>query len=154
MGGAFPWEFGAMTTALWTLIAFAAWTLFVLMFGVGTRRWYLIFSRRAALTSFPADMAHGSAAYRRAVRAHANCVENLPVYAAIVLSAQAARLVPVHMDMLALALILCRIAQSCIHMLLPETNSTIALRFTFFFAQILAMIWMMSSTVLLAIARI
>ncbi len=143
-----------MTTALWTLVAFAAWTLFVLMFGVGIRRWYLIFSCEAALTSFPGDMAHGSAAYRRATRAHANCVENLPVYAAIVLAAQTARLVPVHMDVLALAVILCRIAQSGIHMLLPETNSTIALRFTFFFAQIIAMIWMMLSMVSLGIGRI
>lgn len=143
-----------MTTALWTVIAFASWTLSVLMFGVGTRRWYLILSHRAALTSFPADMAHGNTAYRRAMRAHANCVENLPVYAAIVLSAEAARLVPLHMDTLALAVIACRITQSCIHMLLPETNSTIAVRFSFFFAQVAAMIWMIISIASLGIARV
>jgi uncharacterized MAPEG superfamily protein len=142
-----------MTTPLWTLVAFAGWTLFVLMFGVGTRRWYLILSSQAALTSFAADTPHGSPAYRRAVRAHANCVENLPVYAAIVLSAETARLVPPHMDMLALAVIVCRIAQSSVHILLPETNRTIAFRFSFFFVQIVAMIWMMVSVASLAIAR-
>ena len=142
-----------MTTAQWTVIAFAAWTLFVLMFGVGTRRWYLILSREAALTSFPGDIAHGSTAYRRAMRAHANCVENLPVYAAIVLLAEAARLVPPHMDTLALAFIVCRIAQSSIHMLLPETNSTVAARFAFFLAQIVAMAWMMFSIASLGFAR-
>lgn len=141
-----------MTTALWTVVAFAAWTLIVLMFGVGTPRWYLIFSRRAALTSFPADMPHGSDAYRRAMRAHANCVENLPVYAAIVLSAKAAQLLPPHMEMLAFGFIACRVAQSCIHMLLPETNSTVAVRFTLFFAQIVAMVWMIISIASLGIS--
>jgi uncharacterized MAPEG superfamily protein len=141
-----------MTTALWTVVAFAAWTLIVLMFGVGTRRWYLIFSRQAALTSFPADMPHGSDAYRRAMRAHANCVENLPVYAAIVLRAETAHFLPSHMEMLALGFIACRVTQSCIHMLLPETNSTVAVRFTFFFAQIVAMVWMIISIASLEIS--
>jgi uncharacterized MAPEG superfamily protein len=141
-----------MTTALWTLIAFATWTLVVLMFGIGTRRLYLIFSRQAAFTSFRADMPHGSDAYRRAVRAHANCVENLPVYATIVLSAEATHLLPPHMGMLALGFIACRVTQSCIHILLPETNSTVAVRFTFFFAQILAMIWMICSIASLGIS--
>jgi len=142
-----------MSTALWTVIAFAAWTLAVLMFGVGTRRFYLIFSHQAALTSFPGDTAHGNPAYRRAMRAHANCVENLPVYAAIVLSAETARLVPPYMDALALAVIVCRITQSCIHMLMPETNSTIAVRFSFFLAQVAAMIWMIISIASLGLAR-
>ena len=143
-----------MTTALWTLIAFAAWTLFVLMTGVGTRRWYLILSRRANLTSFPGDVAHGSDAYRRATRAHANCVENLPVYAAIVLTAETAHLLPPHMDMLALTFIVCRIAQSSIHMLLPETNVTVAIRFSFFLAQVIAMVWMIAAIATLGSARI
>ena len=99
-------------------------------------------------------MLHGSAAYRRAVRAHANCMENLPVYAAIVLSAETARLVPLYMDALALAVILCRTAQSSAHVLLPETNRTIAIRFSFFFAQVVAMIWMIVSIASLGIARL
>jgi uncharacterized MAPEG superfamily protein len=154
MGGVFPFRsLKTMTTAPWTVVSFAAWTLLVLMFGVGTQCWYLILSRGAALTSFPADTPHGSTAYRRAMRAHANCVENLPVYAAIVLSAEAARLAPLHMDVAAVAFIMCRIAQSCIHMLLPETNATIAVRFSFFFAQIVAMSWMILSIASLGIAR-
>ncbi|MGH6816149.1 MAG: MAPEG family protein [Hyphomicrobiaceae bacterium] len=142
-----------MTTPQWTVLAFAAWTLIVLIFGVGTRRWYLILSGEAAITSFPADTPHGSTAYRRAMRAHANCVENLPVYAAIVLVAEAARLVPSHMDTLALAIMACRVLQSSIHVLLPETESTVAVRFAFFLAQVAAMTWMILGIVSLAIAR-
>jgi len=143
-----------MTTALWTVIGFAAWTLFVLMVGVGVRRWCLILSRQSGLADFPGDTPHGSTAYRRATRAHANCVENLPVYAAIVLSAETARLIPQHMGALALTVIVCRIVQSSIHMLLPETNLTVGVRFSFFCAQILAMVWMIAAIASLGIGRI
>jgi len=143
-----------MSTPQWTVIAFAAWTLLILVFGIGMRRLHLIFSGEAAFTNFPGDTAHGGTAYRRAVRAHANCVENLPVYAAIVLVAETARLQPPHMDMLALAFIICRIVQSSIHVLLPETNSTVAIRFTFFSAQLVAVIWMVTSMVSLSLARV
>ena len=131
-----------MSPALISVIAFSAWTLIVLLAGVGTRRWYLIISRKAALTSFPADTPHGCAAYRRAMRAHANCVENLPVYASIVFTSEIAHIVPAHMTALAIAFIFSRIAQSSVHMILPETNATVAIRFGFFFAQVAIMLWM------------
>lgn len=59
-----------MTLSLWMLLAFAGWTLLVLLTGVGVRRWSLIFTGRATLTSFPGGTPHGGVAYRRAVRAH------------------------------------------------------------------------------------
>lgn len=128
-----------MSLSLWMLLAFACWTLLVLLVGVGIRRWLLIFQGQAALTSFPGDTPHGSQAYRQAMRAHANCVENLPVFGAIVLvGAFAQRLTPT-MDMLAVAFMAARVAQTSIHMALPETNATIAVRFSFFLIQIVAM---------------
>jgi uncharacterized membrane protein YecN with MAPEG domain len=93
---------------------------------------------RAALTSFPGDRPHGSTAYRRAVRAHANCVENLPVYAVLVLLSAVTNIVPPIMDALALTVIAARIAQSLVHMLFKETTTTVAVRFGFFFVQLLA----------------
>jgi len=142
-----------MTTALWTVVAFAAWTLLIMGFGVGTRRWYAILLGGADLTSFPGDTPHGDPAYRRVVRAHANCIENLPVYAAIVLSAEALHIAPPQMDTLAIGVIVCRIVQSSIHMLLPETNRTVAVRFSFFFAQYMIMAWMIVSMATLALVR-
>ena len=142
-----------MTTPEWTVVAFAAWTLLILIFGIGMRRLTLIFAGEAAFTSFPGDTTHGDVAYRRVVRAHANCVENLPVYSAVVLVAETARLVPPYMDELALMFMLCRIVQSSIHMALPETDTTVAIRFTFFSAQLVVMIWMITSVVSLSFAR-
>jgi uncharacterized MAPEG superfamily protein len=131
-----------MTLALWMVLAFACWTLLVLLGGIGVRRWLLIFTGKAALTSFPGDVAHGSVAYRRAVRAHANCFENLPVFAAIVLVASTAHLNPPPLGALSVATMTARVFQTSVHMLLPETTATVALRFTLFLVQVLAMITM------------
>jgi uncharacterized MAPEG superfamily protein len=140
-----------MTLPLWMLLGFAGWTVFVLLVGVGIYRWSLIFAGKASIASFPGDTPHGSIAYRRAVRAHANCIENLPVFAAIVLTAAVARISPPHMDALAIAVLATRVMQSSIHMLLPETNTTVAVRFAFFLVQIVAMIAM---GVLIAMAAV
>jgi uncharacterized MAPEG superfamily protein len=59
-------------------------------------------SGRAKLNEFPADVPHGSARYRRAMRAHANCVENLPVYTAVVVAITAAGVMSPVLDLLAL----------------------------------------------------
>ncbi len=127
-----------MTTPLWVLLAFAMWTLLVLMTGVGVRRWSLIIRGRAQIADFPADTPHGSNAYRRAVRAHANCVENLPVYAAVAVVAYAMHMRSDLIDALAVLFIAARIVQSVVHMAFAETNASVAVRFTFFFIQIAA----------------
>jgi len=131
-----------MTLPLWMLLGFAVWTLLVLCAGVGVYRWRLIFRGKADLTSFPGDIAHGSNANRRAVRAHANCVENLPVFAAIILAGAAAHLHPPGTDGLSVATLAARMVQTSIHMLFPETNLSIAFRFSFFSVQLLAMLAM------------
>lgn len=131
-----------MSIALWSLLAFAVWTLVVLMIGVGLRRWALILGGRAQLTDFPGDSAHGSPAYRRAVRAHANCVENLPVYGAIAVTAHIAGVVSPLTDQLALFFMAARVCQSVTHMAFEETNTSIMIRFLFFLSQVVVMFWM------------
>lgn len=131
-----------MTIPLWVLLSFAVWTLLVLMVGIGVRRWTLILTGRAQLTEFPADTAHGSIPYRRAVRAHANCVENLPVFGALVFVMFAAGVANATMDTLAIVFIIARVCQSLVHMALEETNATVLVRFLFFLTQIVVMFWM------------
>ena len=142
-----------MSLSLWMLLAFAGWTLLVLLVGVGVYRWSLILTRRAELSSFPGDTPHGSPAYRRAVRAHANCIENLPVFGAIILCAEAANLEPPHMGSLAVVTMAARVAQTSIHMALPETNAAVGVRFSFFTVQVLAMIAMAVLVVLAGVAH-
>jgi uncharacterized MAPEG superfamily protein len=122
------------------LLGFATWTLLVMSIGIGVYRWAMILRGAAELTSFPGDVPHGSVAYRRVVRAHANCLENLPVFAVIVLVGAVTGLHPAGTDVLAAMTMGARIVQSSVHMLFPEQNATVAVRFSFFLAQVVAMI--------------
>lgn len=131
-----------MTVPVWVLLAFAAWTLLTLLLTVGVARWSKILTGQANLYDFPADVPHGSEWYRRAVRAHANCVENLPVYGAVVVAIQAAGLQSDRLDTLAVAFLLARFCQTVTHIGFQPTNVAVALRSGFFFTQIVCMFWM------------
>ncbi len=131
-----------MSLSLWMVLGFAGWTILVLIIGIGVRRWASILRGEADLTSFPADVPHGCVSYRRAMRAHANCLENLPVFAAIVLVGAVTGLNPPGMDALAVTTMGARVAQTSVHMFLSERNATIAVRFAFFLLQIVAMLLM------------
>jgi uncharacterized MAPEG superfamily protein len=73
-----------MILPVWMLVGFAAWTVLLLLATVGVYRWSRILTGRVAIREFRADQIEGADWYKRAMRAHANCVENLPVFGAIV----------------------------------------------------------------------
>lgn len=75
-----------MPVPVWMLLGFAAWTVLLLVATVGVYRWSLILTRGVPIASFRADHPEGADRYKRALRAHANCIENLPVFAAIVIA--------------------------------------------------------------------
>ena len=131
-----------MTIPLWVLLIFAVWTLIVLLTTVGIYRWSHILTGSAQLIDYPADNPQGKPIYLRAMRAHANCLENLPVFGAIVLVAYAANIDALILDRLAVTFLLARIAQSVIHVGLSTSNRAIAVRFAFFLAQVISMLWM------------
>lgn len=131
-----------MTIPVWVLLGFAAWTLLTLFTTVGWYRWSRILTGRGQLAEFRADVAHGADWYRRAMRAHANCVENLPVYGAIVVAILAAGLQSRSLDLLAIVLLAARICQTVTHIAFEPTNTMVGVRFAFFFTQAVCMIWM------------
>jgi hypothetical protein len=68
-----------------------------------------------------------------------NCVENLPVYTAIVVCATVARVTGPILDVLALTLLAARIFQTATHVTFRQTDRVASMRFAFFFVQILCM---------------
>ena len=132
------------------LLAFAVWTVTLLALTIGVVRWGLIFSGKAELKSFPGDEPHGSPFYRRATRAHANCIENLPVFGAIVFAATASGVRSPTLDALAVAVVVARICQPSTH-LSSGSNAAIGVRFTFLAIQLGAFFWMSALIVLHAI---
>jgi uncharacterized MAPEG superfamily protein len=133
-----------MSIPVWVLLAFAIWTLISLLATIGVYRWSRILTGRATLAEWRADVPQGNEWYQRAMRAHMNCVENLPVYSAIVVALVATQIHGRIIDILALLLIAARICQTSIHVGLKQTDLVVGIRFTFFLIQIISMIVMVA----------
>jgi uncharacterized membrane protein YecN with MAPEG domain len=127
-----------VTVPVWMALAFAAWTLLLLFSTIGVYRFSQIFSGRGAIGDFRADQVEGADWYRRSMRAHANCVENLPVFAVIVLALCVSGTGGSLVDGLSIGIMVARVMQSLVHIGLPQTNRVVSVRFTFFFVQLMA----------------
>ena len=101
-------------------------------------------SGRASVSEWRADEAQGSEWYRRAIRAHMNCVENLPVFTAIIFAAWSVSLKSTAFDVLAIATISARIVQSLVHVSFEQTELIASIRFAFFFIQAICMLSMVA----------
>jgi len=131
-----------MNVPVWMLLGFATWTALLLLFTIGVYRWSRIFSGTVQIRNFPADAAGGEEWYRRATRAHANCIENLPVFGAIVFALYVGNVASAVVDALAVTVLVARILQSLVHVCFAHTNAVASWRFTFFFVQFLCFVWL------------
>ena len=131
-----------MTVPVWMLLGFAAWTVLLLLATVGVYRWSRILTGGAPIRSFQADQVEGEDWYKRAMRAHANCVENLPVFGAIVFGLYVGNVGSALVNGLAVAILVARILQSLVHVCFVQTNRVTSARFGFFFVQIVSFLWL------------
>lgn len=125
-----------MVLSHWALLGFATWTLLLVLLGIGLPRVSAVFLKKARPNSFRADVPHGTDRYQRTMRAHLNSVENLPVFAAIVLLGS---LNGLDHDSLfqttALVVLPARILQSVSHIASGRNRAVLA-RFTFYSIQL------------------
>lgn len=124
-----------MSRPAWMLLGFAAWTLLLLVVTVGTYRWGHILTGRRSVGSFRADGTDGADWYLRGTRAHANCIENLPVFAAVVFALEAVHATGPVVDTLSTVVMAARVAQSLVHVGWPVSDRTVSVRFSFFLVQ-------------------
>jgi uncharacterized MAPEG superfamily protein len=120
------------------LLGFAAWTLVLLIATVGVYRLSRISRGRAGMGDFRADRVEGQDWYVRSMRAHANCVENLPVFAVLVYVLRASGIVDPAVDPLCAVILAARISQSLVHVCWRQTDRVVSVRFAFFFVQLLS----------------
>ena len=125
-----------MTIPMWMLLGFATWTLLLLMATVGVYRWVRILFSNVPIASFRSDQLEGEDWYRRGTRAHANCVENLPVFGAIVLVISALGVDGPAVNYLSIIVLIARVCQSLVHVCHVQTDTFVAVRFTFFCVQL------------------
>ena len=128
-------------TALQALLGFAAWTV-LLVTGVFLYRG-VRFVTGTPINNWPrsAKPANDAALVKRMEDAHANCLENLPVFAVIVLAAAAiGRLESI--AALAPFVLYARIGQSIVH-LIGVGKAHVLVRATFWSVQLGLFIWML-----------
>ncbi|MFN2426573.1 MAG: MAPEG family protein [Candidatus Binatia bacterium] len=129
-----------MTTPLYALMGFVFWTVFIVL-AIGLVRVAQVISGKTAVNGFPSGQPHGSDAYWRLNRAHMNCVENLPLFAAVVLAGHVSGVTTGTFATLAQAYIIARVAQSIIH-IASGSAMAVNLRFACFVVQVVCLLRM------------
>jgi len=128
-----------MTPTLTVLTAFVTWSLLllVLMEGIRTK---LVFTGAVAANAFRPDNANLSPFMQRLTRAHANCVESLPIFGGLMLVAIVSGKTGIT-DPLAWLFLGARIFQSLAH-LSSLSVTAVMLRFSAFAVQMaIALYW-------------
>ena len=128
-----------MSMTLMALTGFIAWSLalLVLMELIRTK---MVASKQIQANGFQPDNGNLSPFMQRLARAHANCVEGLPIFGGLMLVAVLANKTSVT-DSLAYVLLGARLIQSVIH-LISTSAVAVSMRFTAFAVQMtIAVYW-------------
>jgi len=121
------------------LTGFIAWSLALLVL-MEVIRAKLVLTKEVAANGFTPDNAHQSPFMQRLARAHANCIEGLPIFGGLMLVALVSGRTAIT-DPLALVLLGARLVQSSIH-LASLSSAAVTLRFTAFSVQMgIAVYW-------------
>jgi uncharacterized MAPEG superfamily protein len=128
-----------MTPTLAALAGFIAWALLLLII-MEVIRTKLVLTGAVPANAFTPDNATLSPFMQRLARAHANCIEGLPIFGGLMIVAVAAGKSGVT-DPLALILLGARIVQSLIH-LVSVSPAAVTARFAAFSVQlVIAAYW-------------
>lgn len=120
-------------TGMTALLLFTTWTLLLMFTYVGYRV-VLVFAGKKRANAWTRGVQTDDPGFIvRASHAHVNCVENLPVFAAIVLAAYALNKSAV-VDQVAIYYLAARVAQSLVH-LISTSHWMVFLRGNLFIVQ-------------------
>lgn len=131
-----------MNPSICALLGFTAWTI-ALIFVVVNYRTFPVLSGKTKANSWTRGTQTWSDAplITRMAHAHMNCLENLPLVAAIILSAHVlGQAAVVDANGLACILLGARIAQSVVH-IIAVNHVMVLLRAVFYTVQLLILIW-------------
>lgn len=109
--------------------------MLVLVGTVGVSRVSAVIRKKARANEFNPTVPHGSDRYQRCMRAHLNCVENLPVFAALVLLGSVLAIPSELFQLLAFAVLPARVLQTAAHVA-SGRNRAVLVRFSFFTVQL------------------
>ena len=128
----------SLTPSAVVLLSLVSWSLLLAVLLVSMRGLQVL-SGRKAVNAFAADGSDVPGFGQRLTRAYANCLENLPAQAAVLLYAMVAGQTAIT-DPLAYCLLGARLLQSCVH-LLSTSALCVWLRFASYLVQVLILVW-------------
>jgi uncharacterized MAPEG superfamily protein len=129
-----------MSISLLSLLGFTAWTLLLVLGVVLYRSTMVLVGRSRANAWSRTQPSQDPEILQRMSHAHANCLENLPLFAAVILTAAVTGKLAIT-DPLAGAYLVLRICQSTVH-LTGTSHWQVFIRFSFFLPQLLILGWM------------
>ena len=127
------------------LMGYVFWAVILAVSVVGSRG--ILVQGGHPVTEFTAGVPHGSDAYWRLNRAHINTLENLPVFAAVVLAGAVSGESSDTFATLARVAVAARVAQSLVH-LSSGSAMAINVRATLYMVQLVCIAWMAGRIVL------
>ena len=128
-----------MSTTLTAVTGFVAWSLFLLVL-MEVIRSYLVLAKAVPANEFRPDNSNLSPFLQRLARAHANCVEGLPIFGGLMLIAVISERTAIT-DPLAYPFLAARIFQSLVH-LSSLSVTAVTVRFLAFAVQMgIAVYW-------------
>ncbi|TGM53136.1 MAPEG family protein [Leptospira adleri] len=131
-----------MNPAIIALIGFATWTILLGVGVIGIRTFKVLKGEKKS-NEFPSGMEHGSGFYWRLNRAHVNCVENLPIFATLVLIGAFVGVLDSTFALVCQIILGARLVQSLAH-LSSGSEMAVNVRFTGFVTQygsFICLIW-------------
>ncbi len=131
-----------MGMSLWSLLGFAAWTLLLILTLVVYRTGTVVTGKRRANSWARNQPSQDPELLQRLAHAHANCVENLPLFAAVILVAGLTNKLELT-DPLAGWYLALRIGQSTVH-IIGTSHQQVSIRGSFFTLQLVILGWMMA----------
>jgi uncharacterized MAPEG superfamily protein len=129
-----------MATPLLCLLGFAGWAV-LLVLAIGVARVSQVLAGQMEANQFPSGERHGGDRYWRLNRAHANALENLPIFGAIVLVGAVTGVSEPILSTLSVVVLVGRLLQSSIH-IASNSNLAVNLRFSCYAAQVVSFVWM------------
>lgn len=129
----------ALSPTLYALTGFAGWTLILMLIMTTNRVLNSFGGPKIPMNKFSATGEDLPGFGQRVTRAHLNCLENLPVFAALVAATMLSEQFGV-MENTAMYVLYARIAQSVVH-LISASLPMVLVRGSFFFVQVVLMGW-------------
>ncbi|MCZ8156747.1 MAG: MAPEG family protein [Leptospira sp.] len=130
-----------MNQSLYALLYFLGWTIFLGVLVVSARAIQVVLGKKKS-NEFTSGVKHGSERYWQMNRASANAIENLPVFASLVLIGNVAGKVDLEFIYACNVVVLARVLQSTIH-LISTTVLAVNVRFTFYVIQIASFVFLL-----------